>query len=260
MSPSPAIRQPASPPREAARFARPLRVLHVCESIKGGVATTVNAIIRRQVADGRVESVAAVCPAQHRQYLPDLPQGREFPFDWPARSPASVREQRRALKTAVAAVDPDVVHLHASISGLVGRGPLLRPFARPGGRPAVVYCPHAWAFVMDVPPWKRRAYAAAERWMLRRCDAVIAVSQSEIEAAAEAGLPTDRCRLVRNGLRDDAAPPEPVDLPPEARAAIDGGRRVFLFLGRYDHQKGLDLLLPAFAGDDAPGTLLCAGG
>src|SRR6185295_18437782 len=85
----------------------------------------------------------------------------------------------RSLRAAVADVRPDVVHLHSSMAGALGR--LQPPLP---GRPAVVYSPHCFAFERrDILRERRWAYRLAEFVLARRTDAFICVSPHEAQLA-----------------------------------------------------------------------------
>ena len=243
-------------PPDPQRGDAPIRILHVCESIKGGVSTSVNTLIGQQRADDTVEAAAAVCPTEHRQYLPNLADEHAYQYAFPKRSRKTLRNLAACLRQAAADFRPDVVHLHASMPGAIGRLPGL--LGR--NRPAIVYCARGWSFLMDVPASKRRGYALIERLLSRRCEEIICISKNEVEEAAAIGIAREKMQHIYNGFPADPPPAEPIDIPDAVQAARNAGRRVFFFLGRYDPQKGLDILLQSFQSGDAPGLLLCAGG
>jgi glycosyltransferase involved in cell wall biosynthesis len=103
-------------------------------------------------------------------------------------------------------------------------------------RPAIVYCPHGWAFDIAAAGWKVRAVTLAEQALARFSDRVIAISQHEARQALRIGIGADRIQLAVNGL------PEAPSTPP---AAWDDSRLKVLFVGRFDRQKGFDVLAKA---------------
>jgi glycosyltransferase involved in cell wall biosynthesis len=108
---------------------------------------------------------------------------------------------------------------------------------RPWRKPKIVYCPHAFSFLMESSPTKQKIYAWIERVLQKVTDVIICVSQYELDKAARFGIERKRMKLIYNGIhhKDDApkaASPEPIHL---------------LFVGRLDYQKGFDVLLKAFA-------------
>ncbi|MGA9668201.1 MAG: exopolysaccharide biosynthesis polyprenyl glycosylphosphotransferase [Terracidiphilus sp.] len=132
-------------------------------------------------------------------------------------------------------MQPDVVYLHSTFPGIYGR---IGHRAKNGW--ATVYCPHGWAFSQSVSFPKRLAYAAAERLLARRTDAIVSVSRHEEREAIRNGIRHAQHRVIRHGV------------PANRKAVIpaivhDEDRLNLLFIGRFDRQKGLDLLLDAWS-------------
>ena len=114
---------------------------------------------------------------------------------------------------------------------------------------------------MDTGALKKFTYRLIERTLALQADRIICISQNELECAVKAGISRERCDLVYNALPAAAPAAEPVQIPDAVAAARCRGDRVFLFVGRYDRQKGLDLLRPVFDGSpDRGDILLMAGG
>jgi glycosyltransferase involved in cell wall biosynthesis len=129
---------------------------------------------------------------------------------------------------------PDVVHLHSTYAGMIGRMVCIAArLVAPEYRPLVVYTPHAWAFLMRSGAVKQKLYALVERALLLLTDAVICVSAFEKEEARRRGLPSERLAVIHNGV------PVPEIMP---QRAVSDTRRL-LFVGRLDEQKGFDTAL-----------------
>jgi glycosyltransferase involved in cell wall biosynthesis len=85
-------------------------------------------------------------------------------------------------------------------------------------------------------------YYAIDRWCLRRCDQVIAVSSELHQRCLEIGVAAERLSQIDNA----------VDVQAFARAAedpeagVEGRRLVFGALGRLEPEKGLEVLIEAF--------------
>ena len=209
------------------------RIAHVVELARGGITTVVRDLIRHQRARGDAPMLIAC-----RRLISDelaAETGTALLYDssrHPVRIPAVVREVRQLI----ARTAPDVLHLHSTFPGLYGRLAV-----RGRTRPRVIYCPHGWAFAQDLPPWRRRAYAEVERALLPWTDAIVHVSRSEAAAAHGLGIASRNDRTIANAVRDFVPDPEEVTLPGLDPASIN-----LAFFGRFDRQKGLDLLLAAF--------------
>lgn len=213
-----------------------MRVLHVAETIKGGIASHLDEILPAQIQQYGSKNVRLLGPEDHFQYLEAIPPHALYPLGNgdEGRLRKTLRLVQR-IRQMQAEFRPDIIHAHSSLAGAALRMPLLIS----PGRAGIVYCPHGWAFAMDVGNWKRRAYAVSEQMMLRVTDAVVNVSDTERALAIRNGLAPERLRVVHNGVA--------LESPMAAITAtkMDPAKINLLFVGRYSHQKGLDLLFAA---------------
>ncbi|MHB1127623.1 MAG: GT4 family glycosyltransferase PelF [Bacillota bacterium] len=89
-----------------------------------------------------------------------------------------------------------IVHTHGIKAGLVGRWAAAR-----AGVPAVVATVHNFLYGEKVPPWRRAAYTAAQRWLARGTDHFITVSQALAgEITRKEGAPPERVSTIYNGI------------------------------------------------------------
>lgn len=132
-----------------------------------------------------------------------------------------------ALRAEVRRTHPDVVHAHWILPGGLAAALLARR-----GRPRTVVTLHG-TDVELAAGWLR----PLARWVLRRVDAVLAVSEPLARRAEELiGLPAGAVAVGRLPL--------PVDL---ASVAIPAGERRVLAAGRASKEKGFDVLVAALA-------------
>lgn len=145
---------------------------------------------------------------------------------------AAARELRRLVRASRC----DVLHVHAAKAGALGRavGALSR-------RTRVVYSPHSLPFVGDFGPLRRHGGAAVERALALVTDRIVCVSEHERDAAAAAGLPRRRLRVVVNG----SAPCPPDVQPDAATAALAAGGPLVAAIAVLRRQKRLDVLIDA---------------
>ncbi len=100
----------------------------------------------------------------------------------------------------------DVVHLHSSKAGFVGR------FAARGAGIPTVYTPNGFYFLQaDQSSLKRRLFLELEKIAGHATDCLIAVSQSECESAIETKLINpNKIRVIPNAIQQEVFQPDPL--------------------------------------------------
>ena len=172
-----------------------MKILHVAEPFATGVLSFLIDITKRQVEEHEVYIAYGIRPL--------TPPDVESLFDRRVRlikvdsfrgalgtvvNPKAYRDVRRIYNR----VRPDIVHLHSSASGFVGR------WAVPCGRARVFYTPHGFSFLMrDCPALKRKAFWLLEYISARRKSRIIACSEGEYREAL--GL-SGNSTYVNNGI------------------------------------------------------------
>lgn len=226
-----------------------MKILHVMETIKGGLASHLDEIVPAQVARYGVDNVRLIGPASHMKYLVTTPMAlcRTFDDTSPGRLGKTLK-LTGAIQRAIRDFAPDVIHAHSTFAGVATRV----PFRLGRRRVPTIYCPHAWSFAMDVAPWKRRAYALIERSLLSVTDAVVNETQEERDLALSFGLTPDKLRVVGNGMAIE--PGEFTELALAGPGEEDAIH--LLFVGRFVWQKGLDLLIEAARRCDNPAVVI----
>ncbi len=216
----------------------PLSVVHVAQPTDGGVA--------RYVADAATDQQSRgwdvqVCCPPGGELTADL-TARGVPTSvWDARrSPGpSVVAEARVLGRHLRRIAPDVVHLHSSKAGLVGRL-VVR------GRVPTLFQPHGWAWQAD-DGLAARTSVHWERHAARWCRRLVCVGEVERQAGMDHGLRGEYV-VVRNGVDlarfgyadDDArrTARELLGIAPQAPVAV--------CVGRLSVQKGQSILLDAW--------------
>lgn len=205
-----------------------MRVVHLIESFAGGSAQVVLALTRvKTLPDGR--------PLEHvvvhgwrsdssEEFAASFGPGVKL-VPWPGavREISPVHDAKalwRLLAIFRALGDFDVLHLHSSKAGVLGRVAALLT----GRRSRTLYTAHGVAMLRhDVSERKRRLYALIERRAAVGSRVVVACSPSEQAVFAAEGVPA---RLIPNGMPDAAAV-----------AARTGELKRVLAVGRLSAQK-----------------------
>jgi glycosyltransferase involved in cell wall biosynthesis len=221
-----------------------LRILHVTQPTDGGTAAVVRSLLEAGRSAGHSVAVAG-------------PDGALTAWAAATGAERVALDLRRAptpadLAAVVALRDLlgrfDVVHLHSSKAGAVGRLALAsRPRA---GRPGVVFTPHAWSWY--VGGRSAAVYRAWERWGARWADAITVGSAAELADGRDVLGSARRLVHIPNG----------VDLTahgPDGPRAERGEAPLLVCVGRLSRQKGQDLVLRALEHIDATTRLRLVG-
>ena len=209
-----------------------MRILHVAESVKGGCGTYLNQIVPCQLTDPETAELRVIVPEAHRRQMEAIPSDILHCFASNGRSIGAMAALSRTLRAEVRDFKPDVVHLHSSFAGLVGRI-VLRAIP---ARPRIIYCAHGWGFDIQGSATKQKIAATVERMLAPFADKIVAISNYERQRGIDIGIDPQRIVTVANGVADLPPPPPPI---------IGEGVRRVLFIGRLDKQKGFDTLIDA---------------
>lgn len=142
----------------------------------------------------------------------------ELPLSRSLRDPVAIVRGFRSVRSLAHLLQPDLVHVHSPIAGLVtrmalGRGPL-------ASRPAVVYTAHGFHAHRGGDQIANILYSAMETVGGRWCDALVVIN-GEDEHRARAWRMVGRRRLVRMpGIGIDTLHYDPAAVPQERGAAF----------------------------------------
>lgn len=214
----------------------PLDVLIVAQPSEYGVAVCVRQQAEAAVAAGHRVTVA--CPDSSHGPLAAWVAGTgatHVALDL-VRQPGpadlkAVFTLRRLLRGR------DVVHLHSSKAGAVGR--IAAATLPRRWRPAVLFTTHYWSW--QVGGRLAPVYRWIERILARRCDAIVAVSEQEAaEGRANLGAGAGRITVIHNGV-------DRTRFSPEGEVSPRGEEPLIVCVGRLSRQKGQDIAIRALA-------------
>lgn len=225
------------------------RVLMVFQPPDGGVLRNVSELAGGLTASGH--EVFLCGTRRPREFSPDRFVELEV-----CRGVAPGADGRAMGQVArvVSRCRPDVVHLHSSKAGAVGR---LARWAAPFT--PVVYSPHGYAFAGHFERGlERRAYRAIEMALAPLASRVLCVCEAERRLAAAIG-PASRTRVVHNGV---AAAPAGAP-PPRGASGEHGHGPVLVLAAPLRPGKGIETAIdamPRVLMRHPTATLLIAGG
>ncbi|PYE48449.1 glycosyltransferase involved in cell wall biosynthesis [Paenibacillus barcinonensis] len=218
--------------------------MHIGEYVVGGVATYVNELVSYQ--RDRFEVYVLMSDYNSAKDF-DLEPERILRYSY-KRSPRHFLSAMRQIHQAIRQIEPDIIHVHSSFAGMLARG--LFFFTR--RKASIFYCSHGWSFLMDTKPLRKKAYFMIEKILELKTDFIVNISKYEMQQSIRVGMSPAKSRFVYSGLRDrkpeqrERGERTPVLLPQHEDSEQNASMIKLLFVGRYDRQKGLDLLLDVF--------------
>jgi glycosyltransferase involved in cell wall biosynthesis len=218
---------------------RPIRVLHVSQPAEGGVAVYIAEIVADQRDRGW--DVAVACPPGGDLADRCATVGvRWLAWDADRATGPRILIEARRLRRVVNEFSPDVVHLHSSKAGLVGR---LVLWTR---HKPTIFQPHAWSWLAATGPmaWLSLLW---ERVAARRVAALVCVGAGELWQGRRAGV-HGPYRLVRNGVDRRRFTPAHATARRAARTRLrlPTDAPLAVCIGRLSRQKGQDTLVAAW--------------
>lgn len=217
-----------------------MKVLHIGEYVVGGVATYLNELVAYQ---RRFFDVYLMMSDYNSASDFDLEPDHILRYEY-RRHPKYFLQAMKHIRQAIKKIQPDIIHIHSSFAGMLARG-LFFVFPQ---KASVFYCSHGWSFLMDTKPRLKRAYFMIEKILEFKTDFIINISRYELEQSVQLGMSPSKSRFVYSGLREKKSNPSfDANVPARWSSSDEEGVIRLLFVGRYDRQKGLDVLLDVLA-------------
>ena len=207
-----------------------MKILHIVEAFSGGVITFLQALV-----NGSDEKNESIILYARRDNTPDEPDKLFRPGTRLIQSEHLTRELQPTediaaffeIRRVVKEVRPDVVHLHSSKAGALGR------WAINGKKTPLFYTPNGYSFLMDgCSNAKRKMYFLFERLCGHRRCTTVACGAGECEQGKRV---TKDITYVSNGINIQ----EVDELAPNITAA--SGKISVCTLARISRQKNPEL-------------------
>lgn len=207
-------------------------VLHVAETMTGGIASYFDEMLPAQKAALGEGAVQVLVPASQLDHCSALDEDSALTYRDTSSRGWRIFTLAWTFYKTLWTLRPEIVHAHSTIAGAVVRiCCLVLP-----RRPRIVYCAHGWAWDREAKSWQKKVIANIEAVLTRFTDKVICISQHDHDSAIARGLPSDKLVTVLNGI-------QAVPAGPEMNTGL--AHRNYLFVGRFDRQKGIDIFLDA---------------
>ncbi|MCF6691502.1 glycosyltransferase [Raoultella terrigena] len=209
-----------------------MKVLHIAETAKGGVGTIINSLLNIN----SVESYVLIPDSQSEMIL----SGKQYLFKRDGRNIASLCRLTLESYRVIKKINPDVIHLHSSFAGMIVRTIYLLKLLRKE-KVIIIYTPHAFSFLMNVPSFKKNIFACIERTLARVTDYIVCTSNYEMDTALKYKINRKKTFVIYNGVKVSSLSNtnHSACLSDEHKSK----KIKILFLGRFDYQKGYDQLL-----------------
>lgn len=153
------------------------KILYVVEAMGGGVFTYIVDLANELVNEFDMYIAYAVrpqTPSNYKEYFDKRIHLIEVKFFCREIKPAQELKAIKEVKTIVEQVKPDIIHLHSSKAGVIGR------IAFNGKDIPLFYTPHGYSFLMaNYKPAKRIMFKAIETVMAKRNCTIISCSLGE---------------------------------------------------------------------------------
>ncbi|MGF9759624.1 glycosyltransferase [Microvirga sp. 0TCS3.31] len=178
-----------------------LKVLHVTEAVGAGVESAITQYVRSTPEMQHTVLIPSDRPERigGNQDLSWMPTGGLTGLAWALQRQAS---------------NYDVIHLHSSLAGAIGRSVLL------SSRTPVIYSPHALAHLNHARKL-RSMFKAIETTLQRHTSSFGAVSQHEADALMAIGVDAGRIVVVPHAIQ---SPNEPPSFEARSTSVIGVGR------------------------------------
>ncbi|WP_338789400.1 glycosyltransferase [Metabacillus sp. FJAT-53654] len=208
--------------------------MHIGEYVKGGVATYLKEVIEFQKQSKDIKEVYLMLSSTNSEKNFDLPSKNIIFYDY-TRSIKNSFRAILAIFKEVKRIKPDIVHVHSTFAGVFVRLPFL--FRKKNYK--IIYCSHGWSFLMETTYLKQKLYEIIEIILAFRTDKIVNISQNEHVRSLKKGFPSTKSILINNGIKEEVK-------IKEIQCRIDSNKINLLFVGRFDRQKGLDILIDLF--------------
>lgn len=159
------------------------KILMVCEAFGGGVFTYVRQLCNDMCDNFDIYLAYSLRPQTPKNYKKQLdPRIHLIEVkSWNGKSVTNIINDRKVIKELrqiESSVHPDIIHLHSSIAGGIGR------LAFKSDSYKLIYTPHGYAHILMGPGIKSNIYKTIEKYLGKHSNAItLTCTESEDEVA-----------------------------------------------------------------------------
>ncbi|WP_462405926.1 glycosyltransferase family 4 protein [Gracilibacillus sp. Marseille-QA3620] len=169
------------------------KIMHIVQA-PGGVERYILMLLNNMKSD-EIENIL-VCSFDYKE---ETYNGLVTAFEYvEMKRSIDIKNDFKALikiRRIIKKYSPDVVYMHSSKAGAIGR------LANLGMKNTSLYNPHGWSFNMECGCFEKTAYRWIERFLARFCTKIIAISEYEKESALENRICRDsKIKVIFNGI------------------------------------------------------------
>lgn len=220
--------------KTASKSIQHIHVLHVAETTHGGIEAYWQEITHTHPQNPNIALKQSFLYPEIDQNGTKIPLNThktpQITFPNSGRGLKKCWHLARAIRHTITTQSIDIIHLHSTFAGLIGRLTVLTTRQRP----KVIYCPHGWAFNMPNNVIKTYIYATIERLLTPFTHAIIAISPYELETAKAKKINAKKLHLIPNAISPETPILKPIKFPKN--------KLNILFVGRFHPAKGADIL------------------
>lgn len=175
-----------------------IKILHVAETVRGGIATYLRDIISLQAEEFGPDRVFVIAPSDQ---IMDLKLSSHIGFNvFSSRYGSIINRLINGIKIAILVssllrtCEIENIHLHSSFAGLAVRS----LFFFKKNKPRLIYCPHGWSFSRNSR--LKPIEILVERKLSFLTDCIVCVSESERSLGISVGIASNKLIKIPNGI------------------------------------------------------------
>lgn len=205
------------------------KVLHIVEAFGGGVFTFLVDLVNNTCDEYEIVLACSIRPQTPKDYKSYIDKRVKIIELKSGTRDISITKDIKSffeLKNLIKNEAPNIVHLHSSKSGFLGR------MICNDKKIKVLYNPHGFAFLKeDESKIKKMMYKTLEYFAAKKCGFIVAVSKGEYDEALKL---SKKVYLINNGI-------DTTKLPKLCRKEVDVKDLRVCTIGRISYQKNPEM-------------------